>query len=309
MDSIDSGMPSGSRLLSESPGFASFPSSSSIPSTGPGGDDLSLSELSLTDRRSKQKPFSLLAQPTDNHDSVDVDENDNAEEDEGKELAGGVEDEEAKERLAARMREEKLQNDLFVLKKLNAAFNVYNKALAETESATDRVAAQLEHTDALLNKYVSILAKSEQATRLIFDERWHGAEADEEVLEKEEREEAERRRKEEEEKALAAQREQERREREEMERQAKEEKERLDREKKEKMASRSTSGVRGVRGTRASMRASATRGVTRGAPAASSTSHMRASSANSSGSGVSRIARPSASSRATTTSRGVSRRT
>jgi hypothetical protein len=33
----------------------------------------------------------------------------------------------------------------------------------------------LEHTNALLDKYVNILSKSEAVTRLIFDERWEGA--------------------------------------------------------------------------------------------------------------------------------------
>lgn len=40
-----------------------------------------------------------------------------------------------------------------------------------------RVAAQLEQTDALLNKYVNVMAKSERIARLMFDERWEGAEA------------------------------------------------------------------------------------------------------------------------------------
>jgi hypothetical protein len=40
-----------------------------------------------------------------------------------------------------------------------------------------RVAAQIAETDALLNKYINILSKSEDVARLIFDERWHGAEA------------------------------------------------------------------------------------------------------------------------------------
>lgn len=39
-----------------------------------------------------------------------------------------------------------------------------------------RVAEQLADTDALLNKYINILGKSEAVTRLIFDERWEGAE-------------------------------------------------------------------------------------------------------------------------------------
>ena len=34
----------------------------------------------------------------------------------------------------------------------------------------------MEETNALLNKYIDILAKQEEATRLIFDERWRGAE-------------------------------------------------------------------------------------------------------------------------------------
>ena len=39
-----------------------------------------------------------------------------------------------------------------------------------------RVAEQLADTDALLSKYINILDKSEAVTRLIFDERWEGAE-------------------------------------------------------------------------------------------------------------------------------------
>lgn len=40
-----------------------------------------------------------------------------------------------------------------------------------------QVAAQLSQTDALLDKYANMLAKSETVTRLIFDERWGGADA------------------------------------------------------------------------------------------------------------------------------------
>lgn len=39
------------------------------------------------------------------------------------------------------------------------------------------VAVQLQHTNALLDKYVRILDKSEKITKLILDERWQGAEA------------------------------------------------------------------------------------------------------------------------------------
>ena len=40
-------------------------------------------------------------------------------------------------RKAARMREEKLQNDLFLLKKLNSAFSLYTDALQATQSSTE----------------------------------------------------------------------------------------------------------------------------------------------------------------------------
>lgn len=133
---------SGSRLLSESLGH---PSSSRSLSTGRGGDDLSLSELSLTDLPPTQgfrhRPFSLLAQPRPS-DTINGSGDDSAilEEPEGE---GGLnetirlEDEEKARKVAERTREEKLQSDLFVLKKLNSAFEVYKEALRETKSSTE----------------------------------------------------------------------------------------------------------------------------------------------------------------------------
>ncbi|KAI0316258.1 hypothetical protein OF83DRAFT_1164431 [Amylostereum chailletii] len=311
MDSLDSNslsnVPSGSRLLSESPLSTPYPSSSH---TGPGGDDLSLSELSLTDRLPR-RPFSLLPHPEDttftlhDHDTTFTlhDHDTNMEE-----LGARDEDQESKsEHSSARTREEKLQNDLFVLRKLNSAFAVYNEALKATESSTERVAAELEQTDALLNKYVRLLGNSEIATRLIFDERWQGADVDDDMIEKEVRQREERRRLEEEEQKRAIQREQERKEREERDKQAREEKERLDSEKKARISARSTSGVRGVRGTRASMRASASasRGGSRPAPAAPTSTRSSATSSH-----VSRIGRPpSVTTRGSTSAaRGMSRR-
>lgn len=38
-----------------------------------------------------------------------------------------------------------------------------------------RIAAQLQQTNALLDKYVEILSKSEDFSRLIFDRSWYGA--------------------------------------------------------------------------------------------------------------------------------------
>ena len=53
---------------------------------------------------------------------------------------GGSEDEEAqirRARKAARTREEKLQNDLFLLKKLNSAFSLYTDTLRAIQSSTE----------------------------------------------------------------------------------------------------------------------------------------------------------------------------
>ncbi|KAI0775653.1 hypothetical protein BD413DRAFT_602857 [Trametes elegans] len=257
MDSFDLSnvqMPqSGSRLLSEpTPDISSCSSR-----TGPGGDDLSLSELSLSERveakAARRRPFSLLAQPEEPDESAVADEDGEGED--GLDATMTQEEVEKAKRLAAKTREEKLQHDLFVLKKLNSAFEIYKDALRESKSSTDRVAVQLQHTNALLDKYVRILGKSEKITKLLLDERWQGAEADEEQLDREEAEAAERARREEEERLLAEQRERERLERERREREERELRERLEREKAEsaKTVSRG-SGVRGVRGTRASMR-------------------------------------------------------
>ena len=139
MDSFDLSnvdMPaSGSRLLSEpTPDI-----SSSSSRTGHGGDDLSISELSLSDRpRSKsthRRPFSLLAQPQSPDESAVADEDED-----GEGIVDATmtqEDIEKARRIAAKTREEKLQHDLFVLKKLNSAFEVYKDSLRETKSNTD----------------------------------------------------------------------------------------------------------------------------------------------------------------------------
>lgn len=128
-------------------------------------------------------------------------------------------------------------------------------------NSIQRVAAQCEQTDALLNKYINILGKSEAVARLIFDERWEGADADEEQMEHELREAAEAKRRAEEARALAERRERERLEKEERVRQEKLEKEAREAERKTKT---STRGVRGVRGTRASMRGAARGTAARG---------------------------------------------
>ncbi|KAG6827141.1 hypothetical protein H0H92_013059 [Tricholoma furcatifolium] len=244
-DSLDSSeilfSASGSQLLSESP---LLPSSSH---TGLGGDDLSISELSLTDRTPvAPKAFSLLA-PSARSSAQD----NHVENDEERDTGENTEDTEANKRQAAKLREEKLRSDIFILRKLNASFALFNEALGDTRSANQRVAKQLEQTDALLNKYIAILSKSEDFARLIFDQKWEGAEADERELVRQQLEAREKAQREAEEKAALRQ-EEERRRQEEEERLEREERERVEQEQREKAATRG--GVRGVRGTRASMR-------------------------------------------------------
>lgn len=129
---------SGSRLLSES-----FLGPSSL-RTGHGGDDLSLSELSIHDRPPpSRRKFSLFAQPPS---PQHADESALEDEEEGEEGDVGdntpdqtmrPEEVERAQRVAAKSREEKLQSDLYILKKLNAAFDIYKEALKETKSSTE----------------------------------------------------------------------------------------------------------------------------------------------------------------------------
>lgn len=71
-------------------------------------NDLSISELSLS-----LKPFSLLATPIDQEESAV----------------------QQPQRNPDKAREEKLQSDIFILKKLNASFELFNEALHDTGSA------------------------------------------------------------------------------------------------------------------------------------------------------------------------------
>jgi hypothetical protein len=127
MDSVDlcadlTALPTNhtARLLSESPptGRSSHPDLSS-------SDLLSVHDLPQVDR-------------SQSHAVDDEHEEDEVEEDLREE--GDDEDEVVqirKARKAARMREEKLQNDLFLLKKLNTAFSLYTDALRATQSSTE----------------------------------------------------------------------------------------------------------------------------------------------------------------------------
>jgi hypothetical protein len=166
MDSLDSPnlLSGGSQLLDQSPQF-SFNSASSSLHTGPGGDDLSLSELYPDNRPPKTEPQTRhnpktrpsiaealgFGAPLDQSDDQSVlhalEEGEEREED-----AGVGEDEEGTEAdvtvrvgdedadrtsIATQSREEKLQSDLFVLRQLNGAFAVYNDALREAQGGTE----------------------------------------------------------------------------------------------------------------------------------------------------------------------------
>ena len=134
MDSIDlsadlTALPTNhnARLLSESP-LIGRSSHSDIHSS-----DLSIHDLPAGDRGEGQAV-------NDEHEEDEVEEDLRGEGDQGEEEEEGDEDEEAqirRARKAARTREEKLQNDLFLLKKLNNAFSLYTDALRSTQSSTD----------------------------------------------------------------------------------------------------------------------------------------------------------------------------
>jgi hypothetical protein len=143
-----------SRLLSQSPQFSfNSASSSSHSHTGPGGDDLSLSELYPDHRLPKTRTRPSIAQalgfgaPVDQsgdlsalgaleeEDAGDVGEDGGAEADVTVRLGG--EDAEKTTVGTTQSREEKLQNDLFVLRQLNGAFAVYNDALRESQGGTE----------------------------------------------------------------------------------------------------------------------------------------------------------------------------
>ncbi|KIM69758.1 hypothetical protein SCLCIDRAFT_13135 [Scleroderma citrinum Foug A] len=329
----------GSRILSES-----FPSpdpvddSFHLQDTGPGGADLSLSELSLSDKpftRDDGPRFSLLApQPALSH-PFSSDQSAIAEDDEYDDDTGATADTEEDvtntavigRAVTAKAREEKLQRDLFILKKLNSSFSVLNDALSVAKSATEQVAEQLVQTDGLLDKYANMLSKSEGVTRLIFDEQWEGAEADEEAIARERAEAIERARIEHE-RAEAARREEEERRRREAEEAARREEEERVRKDAAAAATATTnkpaprgrgtgasmnSGVRGVRGTRASAAAMAARsggrGIPRGAGVSTTTRTHSTSATGSVTSSTGRIPRPSsAANKISGVPRGVARK-
>ena len=134
--------------------------------------DLSISELSVTSSNASrsgsaqpQQPFSLLARPSkgaspipeDTHTSKGDGTKAKREQLEGEEMAVDGEDEtvhgptrtrsasgastgagdDTRMQSVSRSREERLRHDLFVMRKLNDAFALYNDSLGSAQSATE----------------------------------------------------------------------------------------------------------------------------------------------------------------------------
>ncbi len=169
MDSLEIPPSGDPPLLSESPQF-SLSSVGSSSRTGPGGEDLSLSEL-YPDNSLPQRPAQArrndppktrpsIAQalgfgPPIVHSQdastsgVPEEEGEGRRGEEEQEGDDGNDDSAAADvtvragedvdptHLATQSREEKLQNDLFVLRQLNGAFAAYNDALRETQAGTE----------------------------------------------------------------------------------------------------------------------------------------------------------------------------
>lgn len=176
LNSPDINVPSGQSILGlESPNLPSETSSSFANQDG----DLDLSDLA-TPNQPSMKPFSLLARaeadlstPTRGKTSA-TGENITHDASEEAQAEEGNEDDsaEAKRIQAAKLREEKLQSDLFILKKLNASFELFNEALHDTGSANEvspRLSAHNCPTELVLAHRCSIGANRRASEQV----HWH----------------------------------------------------------------------------------------------------------------------------------------
>lgn len=140
LNSPDINVASGSSIMGlESP---NIPSDSSYSRQD---DDMYLSDLGPTDQTAiMQKPFSLLARVDPGVStpvrkearSVQEDDYEHQGEEEDQAACGQVTTEERRAQVA-KQQEEKLQSDIFILKKLNASFELFNEALQDTGSANE----------------------------------------------------------------------------------------------------------------------------------------------------------------------------
>lgn len=106
-------------------------SSASASRTGHGGADLSLSELSLDDKTVMlDKPFSLLAPVSDDSDAMAIQSDGEEGLGEGGEMGNN-------QKQSSKAREDKLQSDIFILRKLNSSFAVFDDALKDVGTANE----------------------------------------------------------------------------------------------------------------------------------------------------------------------------
>lgn len=118
----------------------------------PDDHDLSISELSLSDQT--LKPFSLLAPPAPPEPDIDTEEPEEPEEPVSQQS----------QRQSAKAHEEKLQSDIFILRKLNASFELFNEALQDTGSANQVILHFIHkpHPSYLLIFSASLLSSSKR---------------------------------------------------------------------------------------------------------------------------------------------------
>ncbi|GJJ06436.1 hypothetical protein Clacol_000628 [Clathrus columnatus] len=233
----------GSSILKESPPFFS-----NRRNTGHGGEDLSLSELCLdsdfSENLLEEKPFSLLPPQSRNNAQNNNHNLEAATQSTSDSNPINAIDASGKSTSTRSQREEQLQRDLFVLKKLNASMSVYMNALKSVSTATENATLQMDRTEKLLNLYVDLMRETEKNSQLIFDETWQGGSDDLQLVAQLKQEAAEREERERQEKERIIRMEREKREKErkeELEREAKQRKE------QERAAAKMIKATRGMR--------------------------------------------------------------
>lgn len=140
-----------------------------------------------------------------------------------------------------------LDNELANLKKLNGVLENVISALDASTINTENVNSTVQNADKLLDLWIRVLARSDQAQKLILNENWHGATSDLQAIEAEQSQAFK----------MAQEKQQAIARREKEEREARE---RREREESERLSSSTSTGTRG----RGSTRGRGISGTTRG---------------------------------------------
>ncbi|KAG8901225.1 hypothetical protein FRB99_005466 [Tulasnella sp. 403] len=195
--------------------FAESPLLSLRNKTGPGGDDLTLSELSANDTppklpsaRAEQQRFSLFGAaspgPAEEEEEQTVQLNpdasgshpnpDTSRQHDESDVSGGYEedadavtpqktrppvDEDEEHASPRRTKEDDLRTTLYQMQKINGVLMDYLDALKATEENNRVLTQQVENSQQLLKKYKALLVQTEHTSKLLLDPLWQGAEADE----------------------------------------------------------------------------------------------------------------------------------